>query len=87
MQVTLTKAQHRAVNALRGLPAGAHMLVMCSSSTESGGILDGNSNDFDELVSHINEELADGTISASASRTLAAVCVKIDPSSADWLGM
>ena len=60
-----------------GLPPGAHMLVMCSSSTDSGGVLDGNSSDFDELVSHINEELADG-LSASASRTLAAVCVKID---------
>jgi len=87
MKITLTKTQYQAVNALRGLPNDAHMLVMCSRSTEKGGVLDGDRNAFDALVSHISEDLAHGMHSVSRARALAAVAVKIDPSCADWLGM
>ena len=87
MKVTLTKTQYRAVNDLRGLPHAAHMLVMTSRSTDTGGVLDGDREAFDALVSHISEDLADGMHSASKARTLAAAAVKIDPSCADWLGM
>ncbi|GEM_PF-6216416 len=41
MKVELDKAQDKALNALRGLPQGAHMLVMCSRITASGCILEG----------------------------------------------
>ena len=87
MQVTLTKAEARAVNSLRGLPQGAHMLVMCSRSTETGAILDGSATAFEELVGHIGESMADGMLSMAAARTLGTLCVKIDPACADWLGM
>ncbi|MEL6346159.1 MAG: hypothetical protein AAFV53_23820 [Myxococcota bacterium] len=86
MKVTLSKAQYRAVNALRGMPYDAHMLIMCSQPTKTGGILEGSQKAFDELVTFISEEMAEGMLSASASRTLSALCVKIDPSCASWLG-
>lgn len=87
MKVTLNKAEYRAVNALRGLPDRAHMLIMCSTFTETGGVLQGSEEAFEELVSFISEEMAEGMLSAAASRTLRAMCVKIDPDCADWLGM
>ena len=87
MKVTLDKAQFRAVNALRGLPEGAHMMVMTSRPIEAGGILEGAREDFDELVSHISEELADAMVSAASGRALASVAIAIDPDSVDWLGM
>ena len=87
MRVPLTKAQYRAVNDLRGLPDRAHMLVMCSSATPTGGVLEGSDAAFDELVSFIGEEMAEGMLSAAATRALWSLCVKIDPECADWLGM
>ncbi len=88
MKVSLTKAEYRAVNALRGLPDGAHMLVMCSTMTPTGsGILEGSKDAFEELVSFVGEEMAEGMLSAAAARTLGSMCVKIDPECADWLGM
>ena len=87
MKITLNKSQYRAVNDLRGLPHDAHMLVMCSRMTDKGGILDGSDEAFEELVSFIGEEMADGTLSSTAAGTLRAVCLKIDPGCADWLGM
>lgn len=87
MRVTLNKTQYRAVNALRGLPQGAHLMVMCSRSTDTGGILEGDRDAMDELVSHISEELADGMVSAATGRALASAAIAIDPKSADWLGM
>lgn len=88
MTITLTKAQYRAVNDLRGLPEGAHMMVMCSRPTDKGGgILEGDEADFDELVSFIGESLADGMLSETKARPLRSLCVKIDPDCADWLGM
>lgn len=87
MKVTLNKTQYRAINDLRGLPPEAHMLVMCARSTDKGGVLDGRPGAFEELVSHIGEELGDGMVSATAGRALASAAVKIDPACADWLGM
>ena len=87
MKVTLNKSQYRAVNDLRGLPHDAHLLIMCSSITDAGGILDGSEDAFEELVSFIGEEMADGMLSATAARTLRSLCIKIDPDCADWLGM
>ncbi len=87
MKVSLNKAQFRAVNDLRGLPEGAHLMVMTSRFTPTGGVLEGAPEDFEELIAFVGEELAEGTLNASAARALRAMCVAIDPSSADWLGL
>ena len=86
MRLSLNKTQYRAVNDLRGLPDGAHMLVMCSEITATGGVLEGPDEAFRELVAFIGEDLAEGMLSATATRALWALCVKIDPHSAEWLG-
>lgn len=86
MRVTLNKTQYRALNKLRGLPDGAHRLIMCSRSTPTGGTLQGSEKAFDELVEFISTEIAYGMLSATATKALASLCVKIDPDCADWLG-
>lgn len=63
------------------------MLIMCSLMTDTGGELEGSDEAFAELVSFIGEEMAEGRLSATAFRALRAMCVKIDPECADWLGM
>lgn len=87
MKVELNPSQYRALNELRGLPDDAHMLVMRAKYTPTGGFLEGRQEAFDELVDFVGEELADGMLSASAARALEALCIKIDPECADWLGM
>lgn len=87
MKVSLDKSEYRALNGLRGLPESAHMLVMCSRMTATGGTLMGSVHAFDELVNDISVQIADGLISATAARALYSLCVKIDPDCADWLGM
>ena len=87
MKVSLTKAEYRAVNSVRGLPEQAHMLIMCSTVTDTGGVLEGSEDAFEELVSFIGEEMAGGMLSPTASRALRSMCVKIDPDCGEWLGM
>lgn len=86
MRVSVTTAQYRALNDLRGLPDAAHMPIMCSLPTETGGQLDGSDEAFEELVSFIGPEMSEGLLSATASRALRSLCVKIDPRCAEWLG-
>ncbi len=87
MRITANKSQSDALSRLRGLPEAAHFLVMSGRDTAGGTILEGREEAFAELVSFISEELADGMLSAPAARSLASVCIAIDPECADWLGM
>ncbi len=85
--VKLNTSEYRALNRLRGLPEDAHMLIMCSRMTSTGGTLDGPQKAFDELVAFIDEEFAESLVSAADRRALESICGKIDPNSVDWLGM
>jgi len=87
MRVTIDKREFRALNDLRGLPPDTHMLIMCARSTPSGAKLEGSEQAFDELVSFISGEIADGMVPESEIASLCSVCVRIDPGCADWLGM
>ncbi|TVQ87640.1 MAG: hypothetical protein EA397_17905 [Deltaproteobacteria bacterium] len=87
MKVTLNRREYLALDALRGLPEDAHMLIMCCTPTETGGILEGSQRAFEELVDFVSEEFSEGMLPASKVRALTSLCVKIDPECADWLGM
>jgi hypothetical protein len=86
MKVSATKTQWLALNDLRGLPERAHMLVMCSIPSEEGGVLEGSKEAFGELIEHINEDLCEGMLTGRAATALKALCLKIDPRCAKWLG-
>ena len=75
-----------ALHVLRGLPADVHMVLMTARLTDSGAVLDGSEETFDELVSFIDEELGAGIASRSAVRPLMALCLRIDPDCANWIG-
>lgn len=49
--------------------------------------LEGDEDDFQELVEFIGEELAEGMFSKADADTLVDLCLKIDPNCGDWLGM
>jgi len=59
-------------------------MLLMTSGVDS---LEGSQEAFDELVEFIGEELAEGMLSATNARALHALCLRIDPSCADWLGM
>lgn len=86
MKLTITRTQWHALNDLRGLPDGAHMLVMCSRPVDKGAVLEGDEAAFRELVEHIGEDLADGMLAGRAAEGLVALCLKIDPRCGAWLG-
>lgn len=86
MKITIDRSQWFALNDLRGLPESAHFLVMCAASHEGGAVLDGSKQAFTELVEHISEEIAEGMLKGHTATTLRALCVKIDPTCASWLG-
>jgi len=87
MKLIVTPEQQRALEKLRGLPDNAHLLLMTSRYTATGGILNGRKKAFTELVEHISEDLAAGMHPVADARRLAEVCLKIDAECADWLGM
>ncbi len=87
MKVSITKTQWFALTDLRGLPERAHMLVMCSMPREGGAVLEGSRDAFDELIEHINEDLCEGMLTGPAAKALTALCLKLDPRCAEWLGM
>jgi len=63
------------------------MLVMCAHPDPSGDTLEGTKDDFDELVEHISGEFAEGMVSNRDAPLLYAICIKINPDCAEWLGM
>ena len=87
LRISINKIEYRTLINLRGLPDGAHMLIMCASSTPTGAILEGSEEAFEELVAFISEELAEGLVRGRTAGTLHALGVKIDPGCADWLGI
>ena len=87
MRVAIDKREFRSLNDLRGLPTDAHMLIMCARPTPSGDTLEGSKQAFDELVSFISGEIAEGMVHETAISSLSSLCVRIDPGCADWLGM
>ena len=86
MRITLNKGEYRALDRLRGLPADAHLLVMCAAFTTTGCVLDGSEDAFDELVGFIGEELGEGMAPTGDRRALFSICLKISPGSLEWLG-
>jgi hypothetical protein len=86
MKVELTRTQHRAINALRGAPERVHLMIMCSSPTATGGVLEGSEKVFEELVRFLEREVCESIVSKSAAGTLHALCRRVDPGSAEWFG-
>lgn len=77
MRVALNKAEYRLLNRLRGLPPGAQLMVITSITTPTGGALDGDPEDFEELAAFLREELESGTVPRGKLRTMMALCDKV----------
>ncbi|MCB9662405.1 MAG: hypothetical protein H6726_32500 [Sandaracinaceae bacterium] len=59
---------------------------MTSAPTDTGAVLEGDKDAFDELVAHISEDLGEGMLTGGAAKALTAMCLKIDPRCRAWLG-
>lgn len=83
MRISIEPREAHALHRLRGLPDGAHLLLM----TSRGDTLEGSQEAFDELVERISDDLVEDMVSRADRNTLVALCLKIDPSCVDWLGV
>ena len=86
MQVEISEAESRALNKLRGLPQGVFMMIVTARPLAQGETLQGEEASFQELIEFIDEEIAEGMVSGRAASLLFDLCVRMDPSCADWLG-
>ena len=85
MKSTVNMSQYRALNALRGVPDGVHMMIMCSRRTEDGAEIEGAESDFRALVEFVGEEVAEGLVVGGAARALVALCEEIEPGCSEWM--
>lgn len=87
MEVSVTSAQYSALMDIYGPPNNVHDMIMLSRSSGKGQILEGEEEDFDDLLSLISEEIGEGMCNKTNAKRLLAICKKIDPESLDWIGM
>lgn len=60
-EIRVSRKEYSALMDIRGLQAGAHSMVMCADSQQNGDwILRGSDDDFDELLSDLDEEIGEG---------------------------
>lgn len=60
-ELPLTRREYSALMDIRGLAAGAHMMVMCAVMKDDGSwVLQGSDADFDELLTDVSDEIDAG---------------------------
>ena len=87
MEVYVTQPQYSALMDIYGPPANVHDMIMLSSPKGKGQLLQGDEEDFDELLSLISEEIGEGMCSKTNAKHLLGICKKIDSESLAWIGM
>ena len=87
MKVNVSNAQYSALMEIYGLPENVNSMIMCCAPEAGKWTLEGDAEDFEDLLSVISEEIGKGVCSQTNARHLSSLCKKVDPSSLDWIGM
>ena len=87
MKINVSTTQYTALLDIYGPPENVHYLLMCSEPKDGKFVLEGEKEDFDDLLSVISQDIGSGLCSKTTARQLLGVCKKIEPSSLDWIGM
>jgi hypothetical protein len=61
-------------------------MVMSANFNDGKYSIEGDEEDFDDLLNLISEEIGEGLCSSKNATALLAVCKKVDPSSLNWIG-
>ncbi len=86
MKISLTGTQYSALMDILGPPENVHHMIMDSFLESNKWTLEGDDDDFDDLLALISEEIGEGMCSKKNAQHLMAICKKTDPSSVDWIG-
>jgi hypothetical protein len=86
MKISITKSQYYALMDIYGPSKNVHDMIICAGSKDGKYLIEGDEDDFDDLLSLISEEIGEGLCSRKDATTLLGVCKKVDPSSLDWIG-
>ena len=85
MKIALTGTQHSALLDIYGPPENIHHMIMSCHFKDKKWIMEGDEDDFDDLLGLVSEEIGEGMCSKANASRLLAVCKKVDPSAADWI--
>lgn len=86
MKVLITNKEHNTLTDIRGMPDNVFSMVMAANRELDQYALDGDQEDFDDLLGLISEEIGEGFCPKKNISGLIGVCRKVDPSSLDWIG-
>jgi hypothetical protein len=86
MKISLTKAQYWALMDIYGPPASVHQMIMCADLKDGKYFMQGDEEDFEDLLNLISEEIGECLCSEKNATALLGVCKKVDPTSLDWIG-
>lgn len=87
MKVIVSTAQYSALMDIYGPQENVHNMIMCGLPKDGKFTLQGETQDFEDLLSVISEDIGSGLCSKTNAKQLLGVCKKIDPSSLDWIGI
>lgn len=86
MKVSITKTQYSALMNISGPPNNVHDMIMNTALVDGKYLMEGDEEDFEDLLNLISEEIGEGLCSNKDATTLLGVCKKVDPSSLNWIG-
>lgn len=86
MKISITKTQYWALMDIYGPPKNVHHMIMNVDLKDGKYLMEGDDEDFEDLLSLISEEVGEGICSSKDATILLSVCKKVDPSSLNWIG-
>jgi len=87
MKIVITNTQYSALMDIYGPPKNIHHMIMTCKFQDGKVVLEGDEDDFDDLLGLISEEIGEKMCPKKNINSLLCVCKKVDPGSMDWIGM
>lgn len=86
MKIVISDKEQSVLIDIRGMPERVYSMVYAFQQENGKNVLEGDDDDFDELLRLISEEIGEGLCPKKNIPILLGVCKKIDPESLNWIG-
>jgi hypothetical protein len=86
MKILISKNQYWALMDIYGPPENVHLMIMTARQHDGKYSIEGDEDDFEDLLRLISEELGEGLCSKKNISALVGICKRVDPASLDWIG-
>lgn len=86
MKIVISDKERSALIDIRGMPERVYSMVYDFQQENGKNVLEGDDDDFEQLLGLISEEIGVGLCRKKNIPILLCVCKKIDPESLNWIG-